>query len=242
METPGVSTTLSSSSASVGDKVHDSSTLSWSSSFKPSGTVTYTIYTDDKCTTQASTGAGNPIDVQPGSVTVNSDGSVPNSPEVTFQQSGTYYWQAAYGGDENYNAATSVCKSETLVVNKLNSTISTAQSWFPQDTATIDHSGGSVVFTLLKNVTDTAACAGGTTVFGPTSAIAVVDSSGKGSGPFKASTANTTFSVSSVATGDAYFWRAAYTSGDASHKDVTSSCQESTGFASLSNGSSVTSP
>jgi hypothetical protein len=242
METPGVATTLSSSSADVGGKVHDSSTLSWSSSLTPSGTVTYTIYTDNKCTTQATTGTGNQIDAQPGSVTVNADGSVPNSAEVTFQQPGTYYWQASYGGDANYNAAKSTCTSETLVVNKLNSTISTAQSWFPQDKATIDHSGGSVVFTLLKNVTNTSACTGGSTVFGPTSAIAVVDASGKGSGPFTASTANTTFSVSSVAAGDTYYWKAEYTSGDANHKNVTSACQESTGFTSLSNGSAVTSP
>ena len=40
METPGVSTSLSSSSANVGDKVHDGATLSWTSSLKPSGTVT----------------------------------------------------------------------------------------------------------------------------------------------------------------------------------------------------------
>jgi hypothetical protein len=242
METPGVSTTLSSSSANVGDKVKDTSALSWSSSFKPSGTVTYTVYTDNECKTQATTGTGDQIDAQPGSVTVNADGTVPNSAEVTFQQPGTYYWQAAYSGDKNYNAEKSACTSETLVVNKLNSTISTAQSWFPQDRATIDHSGGSVVFTLLKNVTNTTACTGGSTVFGPTSAIPVIDSSGNGSGPFTASTANTTFSVTSVTAADTYYWKAAYTSGDANHKNVTSSCQESTGFSSLSNGSAVTSP
>ena len=175
-------------------------------------------------------------------MTVNSDGTVPNSSDVTFQQSGTYYWQAKYSGDQNYKSATSECKSETLVVNKLNSTISTTQSWTPQDAATIDHSGGSVVFSLLKNVTNAATCTGGTTVYGPTSAIAVVDTSGKGSGPFKASTLNTTFSVTAVTSGDTYYWKAEYTSGDSNHKDVTSSCQESTGFSSLSNGSSVTSP
>jgi hypothetical protein len=241
METPGVSTTLSTSSANVGDKVHDEATLSWSSSFKPSGTVTYTVYSDETCSTEATTGAGKQISAQPGAVTVSSDGSVPKSPEVTFQQSGTYYWQAAYGGDSNYNAAKSECKSETLVVNKLNSTISTAQSWVPQDTATIDHAGGSVVFTLLKNVTNPSACTGGSTAYGPTSAISVVDASGAGTGPFKATTSNTTFSVTSVTAGDTYYWKAEYTSGDASHKNVASSCQEATGFSSLSNGSSVTS-
>jgi hypothetical protein len=238
METPGVTTTLSSSSVNVGAKVHDGATLSWSSTFKPSGTVTYTVYTDEACTTQATTGAGKQIDAQPGAVTVNSDGSVPNSPDATFQQSGTYYWQAAYSGDANYNAAKSECLSEVLVVNKLNSTISTAQTWLPQDTATIDHSGGSVVFTLFKNVTDAKTCTGGSTAYGPTSSINVVEVNGL----FKASTSNTTFFVHDpVATGDTYYWKAEYTSGDTSHKDVTSSCQESTAFASLSNGTAETS-
>jgi hypothetical protein len=242
VENPGITTSLSSSSVNVGAKVHDSATLSFTSAFKPTGTVAYTVYSNEACTVQATTGSGNQIDGQPGSVTVNSDGTVPNSSEVTFQQSGTYYWQAKYSGDQNYNSATSECKSETLVVNKLNSTISTAQSWTPQDTATIDHSGGTVVFTLLKNVTNAATCTGGTTVFGPTSPIAVVDASGKGSGPFRASTSNTTFSVTSVTSGDTYYWKAEYASGDSNHKDVSSSCQESTAFSSLSNGSSVTSP
>jgi hypothetical protein len=241
-ENPAVSTKLSASAVDVGTKVHDSATLSVSSPFKPSGEVTYSVYTNETCTTLASTGSGGQLDKQPGSVEVNADGTVPDSAEVTFQQPGTYYWQAAYGGDSNYNAAKSECTSETLVVNKLASTISTAQSWFPQDTATIDHSGGTVVFTLLKNVTNTTTCSGGSTVYGPTAAIAVVDASGKGSGPFTASTANTTFSVSSVAAGDTYYWKAQYTSGDANHKNVTSACQESTGFSSLSNGSAVTSP
>jgi hypothetical protein len=48
--------------------------------------------------------------------------------------------------------------------------------------------------------------------------------------------------VSSVTAGDTYYWKAEYTSGDANHKNVTSSCQESTGFSSLSNGTAVTSP
>jgi hypothetical protein len=63
-----------------------------------------------------------------------------------------------------------------------------------------------------------------------------------GSAPFEASTNNTTFFVIAVASSDTYYWKAAYASGDAAHKDVTSSCQESTGFSSLDNGSPVTSP
>lgn len=49
METAGLTTTLSSSSVNVGDKVHDRATLTRTSSFKPCGEVTYTVYTDEKC-------------------------------------------------------------------------------------------------------------------------------------------------------------------------------------------------
>jgi len=57
-----------------------------------------------------------------------------------------------------------------------------AEQWFRQDTATIDHGGGSVVFTLLKNVANTTTCTGGTVVYWPTAAVAVVDTSDKGNG------------------------------------------------------------
>ena len=253
--TPGLTTTLHDTTIAVGSSTYDGSSFTGVASGwpNPTGTVTYTVYTNTTCTTAATTGAGNQIDGQPAAVTVNGDGTIPNSGSVTFQATGDYYWQASYGGDDNYNAAKSPCTAltnEHLVVNQLNSTISTAQGWYPNDTATIDHSGGNVVFTLYKN--DNTCSVGANIVYGPTGNKSVTGTGAGGTAPFEASTTNwpgsadsatvTPFGVTAVASGDKYYWKAAYTAGDQQHKNVTSSCQEVTTFTSLDNGSSVTSP
>jgi hypothetical protein len=96
-----------------------------------------------------------------------------------------------------------------------------------------------VIFTLYKN--DSTACQTNAAIVYTSPAINVT-----GSGPYTASTSNTssstpTYAVTAVTAGDTYKWKAAYTSGDAGHKNVTS-CVETTAFSSLSNGSPVTSP
>jgi len=71
------------------------------------GTVTYTVYSDDTCTTQFA---------DAGTKTVT-NGSVPDSNAVTFNAAGTYFWQAAYSGDANNDPSTSACTDEALVIN-----------------------------------------------------------------------------------------------------------------------------
>jgi hypothetical protein len=106
---PSISTTLSASTINVGDKAHDSSTLSGATA-TAGGTVTYKVYTDNTCST---------LFASAGTKTVT-NGSVPNSDDVTFNSAGTFYWQAVYSGDANNNGATSACTSEQLVVNNPN--------------------------------------------------------------------------------------------------------------------------
>jgi hypothetical protein len=235
-ETPGVTTSLSASSLNPGQSAHDSATITHTSSFIPTGTVTYSVYSDNTCSTLATVGAGNMIDAQPGSKTVNADGTVPDSATVTFQLTGTYYWQASYSGDGNYATKKSACTSEVLVVNKIPSTIDTAQKWYPNDTATIGGGGGgTVTFTLYKN---DATCGndGASTTNAVTGLIglSVTVSSGSASTNNGPSGNTTSVAIASVAAGDTYKWFAAY-SGDTTHKAV-SSCQEATTFTSLSNG------
>ena len=100
-----ITTALSSTSVVVGSSVYDTAHLNGTTA-GAGGSVQYTIFTDSGCSS-AMQGAGN--------VTV-SGSSVPNSNSVVFNNTGTYYWQASYSGDQNNAAATSSCSSEILTV------------------------------------------------------------------------------------------------------------------------------
>ena len=224
---PSGLTTTATASATIGDPISDTAHLDVGTG--AGGTITFHLFNAAGCAAASEVNTG----LSP--VTVDGPGDY-NSGDYTPTVVGTYYWTAEYSGDANNDGSTTECEDagETSVVNLAPSTISTNQRWFPQDTATIDHSGGTVTFTLFKNDNT---CADATKiVLGPTPAIAV-----SGSAPYTAGTSNTTFSVSSVTANDTYYWKAAY-SGDTTHKAVTSSCQESTTFSALTNGTSVTSP
>ncbi len=70
------------------------------------GTVTYTVYSDENCSVLYATA---------GTKTVT-NGIVPHSDPITFNQVGTYYWKAAYSGDETHNPVISRCGDEVLTV------------------------------------------------------------------------------------------------------------------------------
>src|SRR5437763_7510315 len=80
--------------AGLGDKTHDTSSVTGQiGSFSLAGTVTYSFYTSNDCTTGSSTA---------GSGTVSSTGSVGNSNTSAALAAGGYSYQASYGGNANY--------------------------------------------------------------------------------------------------------------------------------------------
>jgi uncharacterized protein (DUF2237 family) len=103
---PTIATTLSATSVAIGSTVHDSSALTGATA-NAGGTVTYTVYNNNLCTTGAR---------DAGTKTVT-NGIVPDSDGLVFNNAGDFYWQAVYSGDNNNNGATSVCTEEHLVVN-----------------------------------------------------------------------------------------------------------------------------
>jgi hypothetical protein len=109
--TPSLATVIKDSSGTAvtsvtnGTAVHDTATLT--NGFQASGMVTYTFFTNGGCT-----GTGTVVST----VTV-SPGSVPDSAATTPATTGSFSFQASYGGDANNNAATSVC--ETLTVTSV---------------------------------------------------------------------------------------------------------------------------
>jgi len=103
---PTIATLLSKENGQVGDKVHDTAALTGATS-TAGGTVKYTVYTDSACTLVAQDG---------GTVAVT-NGLVPVSNTISFDNVGTWYWQAVYSGDANNAGAISSCRSEILVID-----------------------------------------------------------------------------------------------------------------------------
>ncbi len=85
----------------TGASAYDTATVTGTAGLTPAGTVTYTFFTNNACT-----GAG----ASAGTVTLNGDGTVPNSNIQGPLQAGSYSFLAAYSGDANYTASTSSCE------------------------------------------------------------------------------------------------------------------------------------
>src|SRR6185437_16274785 len=152
----------------VAQTVGDSATFSGVTDTPPTGSVTFTLYSDIACTaglTPAVTGSGT-ISLVSGKYVASYSQTGVSLPL------GTYYWKAVYTGDTNNNGFTTTCgdANEELVIGLASPTFTTqarpttGTSGVAQtvgDSATF--SGvtdtpptGSVTFTLYSNATCTA--------------------------------------------------------------------------------------
>ena len=199
----------------VGASAYDTATVTPSAGLTATGTVTYTFFTDNTCT---GTGASA------GTVTLNGDGTVPNSNIQGPLQAGSYSFLAAYSGDANYTASTSSCEpfavaqgsaaAATTVFDAATNTAWAATETVgasAYDTATVTGAvgvtpTGTVTYTFFTNNTCTATgiVAGTVTLTG----TGVVPNSNI-QGPLPAGS---------------YSFLAAY-SGDANYTASTSSCE-----------------
>jgi hypothetical protein len=203
---PSITTTLSATTGAIGDTVHDSSTLTGATA-NAGGTVTYTVYSDNTCTTSVASA---------GTKTVT-NGVVPDSDAVTFNAAGSFFWQAVYSGDANNTGATSTCTDEKLIISPNGPSISTTLS------ATEINVGGSV--------SDSATLTGATSDAGGTVTYTVYNDNACTTSVASAGTKTVTNGV--VPDSDAvtfntagdFFWQAVY-SGDANNSGATSTCTE----------------
>ena len=174
------------------------------------GTITFTVYGPNNCTTAAFTSTAN----------VSGDNSY-GSGNFTPLAVGTYTFVASYSGDApntNPTPATGcpdTTGTETVLVTDTTS-LATVQNWLPNDAATITSAGGSalngtVTLTLYGNGT----CDG--TVLYSTGAMTV-----SGASPQTAISNNTSVKVSVSTT---VSWKAIYTSNDVNVGGSTSSCE-----------------
>jgi len=201
-----IATTVSSGgTVSIGNSATDTATLS--GAYNPTGSVTFTVFSNSVCSTQVYTST-NAI-----------TGTTATSGSFTPTSGGTYYWEASYPGDANNNGYTTTCGAggETLTVTKASVTISTSLS------ATSINAGGSV--SDSATLTGETSTAGGTVTYNlysgssSCSGSAVVISTVTVTNGVVPSSGSHTFS-----TGGPYSWQAVY-SGDASNSGATSSCE-----------------
>ncbi len=88
-----------------GTSVSDQARISGSQAAKATGTVTYNLYKDNKCTVAATAGS-----------TASVVGGIGGSSAAVKPGVGTYYWKVIYSGDAANAGSTSVCGSEILIV------------------------------------------------------------------------------------------------------------------------------
>src|SRR5262249_22055019 len=103
-ETSGTSVPLS-GSITLGDKVHDTSTVSGTPpAFTLGGSVSYTFFTNATCAGGGTAAGGGSL----------AGGAAPHSPSKGPLTPGSYAFQATYSGDGNYTGSASVCEPFTV--------------------------------------------------------------------------------------------------------------------------------
>jgi hypothetical protein len=194
------------------------------------GTITFALYKDD-CTTLA-TGTGT----NPQSVPVSGDGTY-GPVSFTPDAAGTYHWKATYtpaAGDPNNVGSTfnGDCSdaNETVVVLTVISSMTSAQSFIPNDSATVSAAaGGNLAGSVNFQVFESTDCSG-TAIYTQTVTVG-------GASPQTVHTTNTTVSTTAANVS----WLVSYTSTNPAQQSISAKCFEKTAL-SIDNDGTVTSP
>jgi hypothetical protein len=197
---------------------------------KAGGTITFTLLKND-CTTKA-TGTGT----NPQSVTVDGDGTY-GPVSFTPDAVGTYHWTATYTpatGDPNNVGSTfnGDCSdsNETVVVTSVKSSMTSAQSFIPNDSATISApAGGNLAGSVKFEVFESSDCSG--------AAIYTQTVPVSGASPKTVSTTNTTVSTTAAHVS----WQLTYTSTNPAQQNIPATCLEKTDLT-IDNDGTVSSP
>ncbi len=103
---PTLVTQASAGSPTPDSPINDSGTLG--EGYDPTGSISFALYANDSC-------AGSPV-VSSGSVPVNGNGTYNSGPVAAPAEPGTYYWVAAYSGDQNNDSVVTPCGAEPITV------------------------------------------------------------------------------------------------------------------------------
>ncbi len=196
------------------------------------GTITFRLYgpSDSGCGALVYTSATVPVS---GNNTYNSP-----APQFAPTAPGNYHWVAQYSGNlPNTNGLThnALCTdtNEDVTVSSVASSMSTAQAWVPNDSATISApAGGALAGNVSFALYASSDCAvgGDSAIYSTTQAVA-------GTSPRTVSTSNTT---AQLATGS-FSWLVSYDSTNPAQRDIPASCHE-TSALTVTNGGTISSP
>ncbi len=194
--------TQASGPVTVGATITDTATLS--DGYDPTGTITFTAYSDDQCTSQVFTDQAD--------VTGNGDYT---SGAYTTTAAGTIYWVASYSGDGNNEVVSGSCgdANEASVVTKDTPTLSTTPVLLPNDSATLAGGYGTLAGTISFALYADDTCTG----------AALYQESGievAGAGTY--ATSNTDVFITADGT---YSWKVSY-SGDSNNNGAFSTCTQ----------------
>jgi len=194
------------------------------------GTIAFTLLKAD-CTTLA-TGTGT----NPQTVPVSGNGTY-GPVSFTPDAIGTYHWKATYTpatGDPNNVGSTfnGDCSdaNEDVVVTPVASSLTSQQSFIPNDKATVTATaGGNLAGSVKFDVFESSDCSG-TAIYTQTVSVS-------GASPQTVSTTNTTVSTTAANVS----WRLTYTSTNPAQRDIPATCLEKTALT-IDNGGTATSP
>jgi len=200
-------------SVPAGTSVTDSATLSGTNAATATGSVTYNVYSDSACKTMVQAGTAEPI---------TKAGTLPTSTAVTLHTAGTYYWQVAYSGDANNQAADTTCGAETVTATAVATTLSTSLSGGGKTGTAITVQAGTPVTDSATLSGALASGATGTVTYRIYSNSTCTTLAANG-GTESVSAGKATSAAVALTTGGTYYWTASY-SGDASDLASASSC------------------
>jgi hypothetical protein len=238
---PAISTSQTTGPVPLGSTISDTATLSGTAK-KPDGTAAGGTITFKAYGPQAD--PANPVCTGTAVYTstayaVSGDGLYPTASQAAASfvpsAAGTYEWVATYSGDlPNTLGVASKCGDEASVIIQLQPTISTAQRFRPNDSATVavgSSSGGDLAGNVdFKLFVNNSTCSG--TADYDSGNIDIT--TGTGSGTSRTVSSNNTTEY--VTTGTTFSWLVTYTSTNTGHKNVTSTCNTEHSSITIANG------
>jgi hypothetical protein len=195
------------------------------------GTITFKLYGPDDAT------CSNPAVFTSSAVPVSGNGTYPTASQAavsfTPTAAGTYRWVATYSGNlPNTNTKAGACNdaNENVEVTSVASSMTTAQSFIPNDSAEISApQGGDLAGSVTFKAYESSDCSG--------TAILTESRPVSGTSPKTVSTTNTTVSTTAANIS----WLVDYDSTNTAQRDIPASCHETSNLT-ITNGGTISSP